>query len=90
MTALHGKVYVADSNNHRIQVFTAKGVFLTMLGSHGQGSGKLDYPVSVASDMVYVGDYCNHRVSVFTQEGQFDIIWKVGGGISVSCWSSNR
>ena len=69
-----GNVYVADSKNHRIQVFTAMGEFLRMFGSYGQGRGELGSPVSVAidtSDMVYVSELYNHRVSVFTSEGQF-------------------
>ncbi len=54
-----GKVYVADRNNHRIQVFTAEGKFLKMFGKHGDGRGELDCPISITidtSDRVYVGD----------------------------------
>ena len=68
-----GKVYVADTNNHRIQVFTAEGRFLRMFGRRGQGKGELNSPIGVAintSDMVYVSENNNHRVSVFTSEGQ--------------------
>ena len=67
-----GKVYVADTGNHRIQVFTAEGKFLRMW--RGQGRGELDSPCYVAVDtsgMVYVSEVGNHRVSVFTSEGQF-------------------
>ena len=69
-----GNVYVADSCNHHIQVFTAEGTFLRMFGSRGEGRGELGHPLGVAidtSDMVYVSESSNHRVSVFTLDGQF-------------------
>ena len=69
-----GNVYVTDSKNHRIQVFTAMGEFLRMFGSYGQGRGELGSPVSVAidtSDMVYVSELYNHRVSVAFGAGKF-------------------
>ncbi len=43
-----GKVYVADRDNHRIQVFTAEGKFLRMFGRHGYGRGELYCPISIA------------------------------------------
>ena len=69
-----GKVYVADTDNHRIQVFTAEGKFVKMFGRHGQGKGELDRPVFIAVDtsgMMYVSEGGNCRISVFTSEGQF-------------------
>ena len=69
-----GNVYVADSANHRIQVFTASGKFLKKFGCRGKGDGELDWPVGVAVDsrgMVFVSERFNHRISVFTTEGQF-------------------
>jgi tripartite motif-containing protein 2/3/tripartite motif-containing protein 71 len=68
-----GMVYVADTGNHRIQVFTVEGVFLREFGWHGQGRGELDWPNGIAidaSDMVYISEHGNGRVSVFTSEGQ--------------------
>ena len=61
-------------DNHRIQVFTAKGEFLRMFGRRGQGRGELNWPCGLAldtSNRVYVSEGENHRVSVFTSEGQF-------------------
>ena len=66
---------MADSGNHRIQVFTAEGKFLSNFGGHGHGKGKLDTPVGVAVDtnygMVYVSESGNDRISVFTSEDKF-------------------
>ncbi len=56
---------MADSGNHRIQVFTAEGKFLRMFGREGAGSGELDWPHGVAVDasgFVYVSEYSNHRL----------------------------
>ena len=68
-----GNVYVADSGNNRIQVFTASGKFLRKFGCHGKGV-ELGWPVGVTVDsrgMVFVSERDSHRVSVFTAEGQF-------------------
>ena len=69
-----GNVYVADSGNDRIQVFTASGKLLRKFGCFGKGEGELYWPVGVAVDsrgMVFVSESQNHRISVFTTEGQF-------------------
>ena len=69
-----GNVYVTDSGNNRIQVFTAGGKFLRMFGRCGEGKGELNWPVGIAvdtNDIVYVSEVNNGRVSVFTCEGQF-------------------
>ena len=76
VTVRTGKVYVADHNNHRVQVFTAEGKFLKMFGRRGDGRGELRAPEGVAidssdCDMVYVSEWGNNRVSVFTSEGVF-------------------
>ncbi len=42
------KVYVADTANHRIEIFTAEGKFLRMFVRHGQGRGELKWPRGVA------------------------------------------
>ena len=65
-----GKVFVADSGNRRIQVFTAEGEFLRTF----RGRGQLDWSTGIAidsNDMVYVSDRGNNRISVFTSEGRF-------------------
>ncbi len=67
-------VYVADSGNNRIQVFTAEGKFLRIFGSEGDVKGQLSEPYGVAIDAtgkVYVSERGNHRISVFNLEGQF-------------------
>jgi uncharacterized protein (TIGR03663 family) len=69
-----GSVYVADSGNHRIQVFDAGGNFITAWGSEGTGPGQFSEPwgIAVAEDgTVYVADTWNHRVQAFSATGEF-------------------
>ena len=68
-----GLVYVADSGNHRIQVFDADGRFVRGWGGPGQGQGQFNEPWGIAVDeqYVYVADTWNHRIQKFTLEGQF-------------------
>ena len=66
--ASDGSVYVADTNNHRIQKFTSEGVFVSKWGTEGSGDGELQAPndVAVASDgSVYVADSKNNRIQKF-------------------------
>jgi len=69
-----GRIYVADSGNHRIQVFDNEGNFLSKWGGEGAGPGQFSEPwgITVAADgTVHVADTWNHRVQSFTAEGEF-------------------
>jgi uncharacterized protein (TIGR03663 family) len=77
-----GRVYVADSNNHRIQVFDSNGHFVTQWGSQGAGLGQFQEPWGVAVDEdgnVYVADSWNHRLQKFDSEGRFLLQWGTFG-----------
>ena len=70
-----GLVYVADSNNNRIAVFSQEGELVHTFGSRGGGKGEFEWPSGVAvspdGHHLYVSDRDNHRVQVFTLEGQY-------------------
>src|ERR687889_105788 len=54
-----GNVYVADTANNRIQIFSSNGTFIARWGNYGVGNGTLRYPQSIAVDQegnVYVAD----------------------------------
>jgi len=77
-----GSVYVADTNNHRIQKFTASGAFVTKWGTEGSGDGQFIYPLGVAvapDGSVYVADPFNHRIQKFTASGAFVTKWGTQG-----------
>jgi len=71
---LEGFIYVADSYNHRIQVFGPRGEFVHMFGSHGDRKGEFNCPTDVAvspSNSLVVCDNGNNRVQVFGRNGNF-------------------
>jgi len=62
------RLYVADSCNHRIQVFSRDGKFLRAYGRAGGGPGELSYPYDVRVDPAgrqYVCEFGNSRVQIF-------------------------
>jgi streptogramin lyase len=63
-----GNVYVADTDNDRIQEFDSSGTFLTRWGIAGSGEGQFDSPEGVTVDSsgyVYVVDTGNDRIQKF-------------------------
>jgi ABC-type Fe3+ transport system permease subunit/DNA-binding beta-propeller fold protein YncE len=62
------RLYVADSCNHRIQVFSNDGQFIRAYGKPGTGPGELSYPYDIcvdASGRQYVCEFGNSRIQVF-------------------------
>ena len=69
-----GNVYVADSDNGRVQVFSAKGAFVRKWGSPGTGDGQFGNPedVAIAPDgTVWIADDPNSRYEAFSSSGVF-------------------
>ena len=63
-----GWLYVADTDNNRIQVFRGDRTFVGKFGTSGTGNGQFNRPTAVAVDAagrVYVLDQGNNRVQVF-------------------------
>ncbi len=64
-----GNVYVADTNNSRIQVFDSTGKFSSKWGSAGSEPGQFRFAVGVDTDSrgnVYVTEtHPNNRIQVF-------------------------
>ena len=74
-----GNVLVADTNNGRIEKFSARGTFLGILGTKGTGQGQLRSPNGIAVDRmgnIYVADALNHRVQKLASDGTFIAEWK--------------
>jgi len=70
-----GTVYVADSDNERVQAFNSSGVYQSTIGgSQGVGNNQFDLPEGVATGStgtVYVADDGNARVQVFNSAGVY-------------------
>ncbi|RIK42280.1 MAG: hypothetical protein DCC58_11200 [Chloroflexi bacterium] len=75
-----GLVYVTDTGNERVQVFTLDGQFVRMFGATGSGDGQLLEPVGIAvtdDGTVLVADSHNARIARFTSEGEWLAPWPV-------------
>ncbi len=73
-----GNVYVADSQNNRVQKFSPSGVFITQWGSQGTGDGQFNMTGGIAVDSsgnVYVCDTRGDRIEKFTSDGKFVTQW---------------
>lgn len=76
------QVLVADSCNHRVQIFDRTGRFLREFGKAGKGPGDLSYPYDVCVDRqgrIYVCEFGNSRVQVFSTDGRsLEMLGKAG------------
>jgi DNA-binding beta-propeller fold protein YncE len=67
-----GNVYVTDTFNARVQVFTAEGEFVREWGKRGNSAGTFMRPKGIAidpDDHVYVADSDFNNVQLFDTEG---------------------
>lgn len=67
-----GLVYVSDTGNKRIRVYTSTGEYVRDIGMAGSALGQLDEPsgiVTSSDGRLYVADTWNRRVSVFGLDG---------------------
>ncbi len=80
-TDSRGNVYVSDTHNFRVQVFSSKGEFQRSWGQQGTWRGEFDHPFGIAEDgerdRVYVvDDYIKldgggNRIQVFSHSGRY-------------------
>ena len=74
-----GDVYVVDSANNRVEVFSASGAFVSTFGKAGTGNGEFKAPTGIAVDnsssatqgYVYVIDAGNNRIEAFNSKGEY-------------------
>lgn len=67
------RLYVADSCNHRIQVFSREGKLIRAYGRPGKGIGEFSYPYDICVDAAgrqYVCEFGNSRIQVFDANDQ--------------------
>jgi len=75
-----GEVYVADSGNNRVEVFTPTGGFIRQFGRPGEGPGRFLDVFDLAVDQggnVYVADDGAETLSKVSVTDRFE--WSVGG-----------
>lgn len=72
IAVFQNEIYVVDTGNERVEVFSLDGTFVRAFGGHGAEPGKLLEPVGIAigpDKRVYVADSGNARISVFATTG---------------------
>ena len=75
-----GMVYVSDSGNARVQVFTPGGGFVRQFGRYGTGKGQFLQTYDLVVDRagnVYVVDSVTETLAKFSPAGH--VIWTIGG-----------
>jgi sugar lactone lactonase YvrE len=73
-------IYVVDTGNERVQLFTRDGAFVDAWGGYGSEPDQLIEPVGIAlgpDGNVYVADSGNARISIFTPDGEPVAQWPV-------------
>ena len=68
-----GELFVADSCNHRVQVFRTDGTFVREFGQAGSERGEFSYPYDVRVDeqgRQYICEFGNSRLTVLDSEGE--------------------
>ncbi len=71
-----GNVWVADTNNNRIDEFSSSGAYIQQFGTYGTGNGQFTSPTGIAidsSDNIWVADAppFTNRIQEFSNTGQF-------------------
>ena len=78
------RLFVTDSQGHRVVIYDLRGGFISAFGRRGSGPGELNFPSHVAADAsgrVFVTDSMNCRIQVFDSAGQFQrVIGSPGDG----------
>jgi len=75
-----GRVYVASTFSHSIEVFSAEGKHLFGFGKKGMEEGTFFLPtdVDIRDEMVYVVESGNRRIQIFTMDGKFKKVFGKG------------
>ncbi|KAK2159158.1 hypothetical protein LSH36_157g03049 [Paralvinella palmiformis] len=69
-----GEIFVADSGNHRIQVYNPYGVHLRTFGEKGSGLAQFREPSGLAllnNGYLAVADRRNRRIQILKESGEF-------------------
>lgn len=67
-------ICIADSSNHRVQIFDQEGRFMKSFGSFGVEAGEFNSLSGVTTDnfgQIVICDRYNHRIQIFDNQGNF-------------------
>ena len=81
------RIIVADTWNHRVQVFDKNGRFLFSFGNFGTADGQFNSPVNVAYDhdngRIIVADTFNHRIQIFSRLALYEGLTVSDGTVNI-------
>jgi tetratricopeptide (TPR) repeat protein/sugar lactone lactonase YvrE len=80
-------LYVADTGNRRVQIFTRDGILVHKLADAGAGAGHVGKPAAVVTDRarnLYVADVESFQVQVFNASREWQ--YALGGAASGYKW----
>lgn len=73
-----GLLYIADSANHRLKVYTEEGELIRIIGKNGKGLGEFDFPHDLDIDNegnLIVAEFANHRIQKLSPQGEPLGVW---------------
>lgn len=72
-----GRLFVTDSDNHRVQRLGRDGGVEVSFGTRGAMPGQLEWPLGISSsgDSLLVADHFNHRIQRLSEDGDFISLW---------------
>ena len=68
------EIAVADSNNHRVQIFNSEGNYLRSFGRHGTKEEEFRSPIGITyhnNGNIFVVDYGNNKIQIFSGKGEY-------------------
>jgi streptogramin lyase len=74
VTDSEGNIWVADTENNRVEKFNKEGEYLSQFGKEGSGNGEFKAPKGLAIDAsgnIWVVDSGNDRVQKFNSKGEY-------------------
>ncbi|MBE0461353.1 MAG: 6-bladed beta-propeller [Candidatus Aminicenantes bacterium] len=75
-------LFILDSQDNEIRVFSKSGAFRYAIGKKGQGPGEFDMPSSmdISGERIYISDGGNGRIQILDKKGVYH------GGFKVLFW----
>ena len=76
------EIFMVDTANHRVQVFSVEGHLLREWGTCGTSPGQFKIPwgIAVSKDIIYVVDSGTSRIQAFSKSGE--VLWKTPSSTS--------
>lgn len=69
------RLYVVDTKDHNIKVYSLEGEKLFSFGKRGKGDGEFNFPTNIAVDKrngnIVIVDTQNFRIQIFDKDGNF-------------------